>query len=141
MTGPNCRLLLNHVRATIALIWLCACQTHSVARAAYLELVGAPAATACNGAPPGKLRLQGLDASARALVSGVELCAGTPVRRELPPGLYTLSWQAALPRAELEASEASPLHGPTIVSLFSGQITLVRVQLEATQPSVCSSSS
>lgn len=113
----------------VALSWLSACATHRSTQAAQLELIGAPQPTACDSAPPGDLHLRGLDAPVRVQVSGAELCAGLTIQRELPPGLYTLSWQGSAQPAALDVSEDSLLRGPTVVSLFAGQSTVLRVQL------------
>jgi hypothetical protein len=137
--------------AALALLWLGACETRPTTPVAYFELLGAPAGTACDIAPPGGLQLQGLDAPFRAHVSGAELCTRAPIRRELPPGLYSLSWQSPAQPAELDT--ASVLRGPSVVSLFADQVTFVRVQLDATpaggasdvaaqlEPTACSGSS
>jgi len=131
MLDLNHCLPLPRSLAALALLWLSACGARP-ATAAYFELMGAPDQTACDVAPPGELRLQGLDAPARAQVSGAELCAGAPIQRELPPGLYTLSWQRLEQADALDTGEASPLRGSSVVSLFAGQITRVHVQVETT---------
>ncbi|MEO8179087.1 MAG: hypothetical protein ABI895_09665 [Deltaproteobacteria bacterium] len=113
----------------LAALSLAACADSAVARAGYVEVVGALGrGVACDGA--GDLRLEGLDAPALVLVSGGELCAGVPLRRELPPGLYALSWQNAQEVAP-DHREPSLLRGPAVVSLFPGQLTRLRVQVEA----------
>lgn len=127
--------------AIFTLLWLNACETQPASPPAQLELIAGSDRAACASAPPGDLSLQGLDAPVRVQVSGAELCAGAPIQRELPPGLYTLSWRGSAQPAALDATEDSRLSGPSVVSLFAGQLTLLRVQVELEPPSLCSSSS
>jgi len=117
-----CRVL-----AALLLPVLAACSEQDVVRAGAFELSTSSGA-ACDAAPPGELRLEGLDAPAHVLVSDAELCAGMLLRRELPPGLYALSWQSA---AHDGPREPELLRGPAVVSLFSGQVTRLRVELQA----------
>jgi hypothetical protein len=126
----RCRAL-----AAVALSVLGACNEHAVAPAGYLELVGAPSrgppCDAGGGDAVGDLKLEGIDAPALLLVSGAEICDGALVRRELPPGLYSVSWQSAAHDDALARHQPGMLRGPAVVSLFSGQVTRLRVQIEA----------
>lgn len=123
-----CRPRCYPALVTAASLVVGACAQAPPAPLGQLEVVGA---TAGSGACPaaGELRLQGLAGSALLVVSGAALCAGSPQRRELPSGLYSLTWQAALDGAP-EPAGASPLQGPAVVSLLPGQLTRLRVQLE-----------
>jgi hypothetical protein len=126
------RCQLCPVLAVVALAVLGACERPVAAPVGYVEVMGAPPrGAACDVVLPGDLRLEGVEASESLLVSVAELCAGAPLRRELPPGLYTLSWQSAAQRDGLAPREPSPLRGPTVVSLFPGQLTRLHVQVEA----------
>ena len=126
------RCHLCPVLAVVALAALGACTQSVAAPAGYVEVVGAPPrGAACELALPGALRLEGVDASESLLVSVRDLCAGAPMRSELPPGLYTLSWHSAAEQDVWEPREPSPFHGPSIVSLFAGQVTRLNVQLDA----------
>lgn len=85
--------------------------------------------TACEAAPSGELRLDGMQAGDVVTISADELCHSWIVRKELPAGLYTASWQAS--------GDAGNAHGvlgarweardPVIVNVFPEQTTTLRV--------------
>jgi len=118
------------VLAALAALVLAACAEPARAPAGCFEVSAAPSpGLRCEAA--GELRLEGIDTPAAALVSGGELCSGSVVRHELPPGLYRLSWQSAAPDALSGPAAVSPLHGPSVVSLLPGQTTRLHVEVAA----------
>jgi hypothetical protein len=126
------RYHLCPVLAAVALAALGACKQRVAAPTGYVEVVGEPPrGAACEAALPGALRLEGVEASESLLVSVGDLCAGAPLRHALSPGLYTLSWHSAEQHDVLASREPSPLHGPSVVSLFPGQVTRVNVKVDA----------
>ena len=76
---------------------------------------------------PGRLRLDGMQAGS-ATVSGVELCGNPVVRRELPAGLYSASWQPESDPDAAAASDVWELRDPAIINVLPGQITILRVR-------------
>jgi hypothetical protein len=82
-------------------------------------------AAACEAPQTGHLQLDGLQATDVVRVSTGELCHQWVVRKELPAGLYTVSWQpgdaGGNERASWEVRDAG------IVNVFPEQTTTVRV--------------
>jgi hypothetical protein len=129
MPEQNCCDRSRRTLAALALLVLGACG-EPAPPAGYLELLAAPARGAtCGPGLQGELQLAGVGTPEATAISAAELCAGAPLRRELAPGLYTLSWRR-MPRTEPEPSSGSPLDGPAVLSLFAGQVTRLRVSIE-----------
>lgn len=123
--GHHCRGAL----IALALPLLGACAEPSGALLGQVEVRGAPArGGACEA--PGELQLAGIDGRAALVVPGAELCSGVARRHALPPGLYTLTWRGAERNDLREPAEPAGAQGPTLLSLFTGQLTRVFVQLE-----------
>jgi hypothetical protein len=105
-------------------------QTESRA-SGHVDVVSSPATAAwCPDADrplSGNLELVGLRNEGVTSVSGEELWRGSPTRRELPAGLYAVSWT---PSPSLEESEGGAwmLRSPVLVNVFSGQVTIVSVR-------------
>lgn len=75
------------------------------------------------------LRLEG---TVTDVVEHRELCEGRVVR-ELPAGLYRLSWQASAADArQLEA--APPLESPPLLSVIAGRSTVLRLSVQVAPP-------
>jgi hypothetical protein len=126
-TRPDlCRAL-----GACALLVLGACARTPVALPSELEITAVPSQGA-TCAVAGELQLEGIDAPAQLRVSGAELCSATAVRRELPPGLYRLSWRSAAQSEALGLPAPSPLRGPAMLSVLPGRATRLRLQLEPT---------
>ncbi len=98
-----------------------ACSARSEAVPGHVEVL---VSGVCDGARDGQLRLEGVTS---AVVTGGELCQGSIVR-ELPPGLYSLSWQDS---AHERAAAASAWQGPTLLSVVAGRTTRLRVTLDS----------
>jgi len=86
--------------------------------------------SACETPILGHLRFDGLLVADVAMIPADELCHNWIVRKELPAGLYTVSWQA-----DSEADEAAANDSPVslevrdagIVNVFPDRTTTVRV--------------
>ncbi len=76
---------------------------------------------------PGRLQLNGMQAGS-ATVSGVELCGFPVVRRELPAGLYSASWQPDSERDDSARGDVWELRDPALINVVPGQITILRVR-------------
>jgi hypothetical protein len=77
---------------------------------------------------PGNLRLRSLDERAEAVISGFEIAAGAPSRRELPAGTYAMTWlMDPLVPAQWAAWN---LRGSGLISVFDGETT--RLELRRT---------
>lgn len=117
----------------------CASWSRFLAPAVMLGLLGACSAPleralgsvevlvpgACDGASAGQLRLEG---TSTVVVPGRELCLGSVVR-ELPAGLYRLSWQGSADDGMAATAPAQP-QSPALLSVLAGRSTLLRVTLE-----------
>jgi len=89
----------------------------------YIDVVpgGVPSA-ACEAPLSGHLRLDGMQVADELSISADELCHQWVVRKELPAGLYTVSWQGS---DTVEATWGS--RQPVIVNVFPQQTTILRV--------------
>jgi hypothetical protein len=129
------------------------CDAVGTGSSGYLEVL--PRASdnpACDSAMPGHLQLAGMVNADVVRVTTEELCQGRIVRRELPAGLYSVVWQPhdGTFHAEVEnavsgtSEDRAPkdgtvddgrarwaLRGPSVVSVFPGQVTRLRVYHEA----------
>jgi hypothetical protein len=76
----------------------------------------------------GRLQLDGINQAGSASVSGVELCGNPFVRRELPAGLYSASWQPDSEHGAGLQGEAWALRDPAIINVLPGQTTTLRVR-------------
>jgi hypothetical protein len=112
--------------ATALMFVLAACNRADVGPSGYLEVFpNRSEEAACDAAVPGQLQLDGVVDDNMLFVSGEELCKGRVVTRELPAGLYSVSWQANVDDAE---GEHWALRGPSIVNVFPGQVTRLRLR-------------
>jgi hypothetical protein len=112
--------------ATALVFVLAACNRADVGPSGYLEVFPNRSEEApCDAAVPGQLQLDGVVDDNILLVSGEELCKSRFVTRELPAGLYSVSWQPSSDDAE---GEHWALRGPSIVSVFPGQVTRLRLR-------------
>jgi hypothetical protein len=75
----------------------------------------------------GRLQLDGINQAGSTSVSGVELCGNPFVRRELPAGLYSASWQPDSEHGSFPG-EAWALRAPAIINVLPGQTTTLRVR-------------
>jgi hypothetical protein len=75
----------------------------------------------------GELRASGFDATSSVSLPAEELQRARPAARELPAGLYVLSWE---PRPNQEIGQVQPwsLEKPRTVSVFAGTVTRVRLR-------------
>jgi hypothetical protein len=88
------------------------------------------AAGACDDALGGQLRLEG---TATAVIALDQLCQGLVVR-ELPAGLYRLSWQGSADEDGVAGTAPAPLQIPPLLGVLAGRSTLVRLTLEVAPP-------
>src|SRR5688500_16685844 len=89
--------------ATAVVFVLVACNRANVGPSGYLEVFPNRSEEAlCDAAVPGQLQLDGVVDDNILLVSGEELCKSRFVTRELPAGLYSVSWQPSSDNAEGE---------------------------------------
>jgi hypothetical protein len=77
---------------------------------------------------PGRLQLDGINQAGSTSVSGLELCGNPFVRRELPAGLYSASWQPDSEQDGSQPGEAWALRDPAIINVLPGQTTTLRVR-------------
>jgi hypothetical protein len=82
-------------------------------------------AAACEAHPTGHLQLDGLHGADVVSVSAGELCHHWFVRKELPAGLYTVSWQPGDDGGNGRAS--GEVRDAGIVNVFPEQTTTVRL--------------
>jgi hypothetical protein len=114
------------IAATALVFVLAACNRAEVGPSGYVEVFPNHSEdAACDAAVPGQLQLDGVVDDNILLVSGEELCKSRVVTRELPAGLYSVSWQ---PSADDADSEHWALRGASIVSVFPGQVTRLRLR-------------
>jgi len=103
-----------------------ACTQNEPRATGDLEVVLSVRTGACRHSKPslaGALSLRRLDNAAEATVSGEDLATGRTIHRELPDGLYTVTWE---PRVSLDPNEPyAPwtLHTPGVVNIAAGQVT------------------
>jgi len=74
----------------------------------------------------GELRASSFDATASVSLPADELQRVRPAARELPAGLYVLSW-APRPNQQIDQAQAWSLEKPRTVSVFAGTVTRVRL--------------
>jgi hypothetical protein len=125
--------LSRHVRswqaASALLVIVAACNPTETRSSGYLEVFPRRSEdAACDVVVPGHLQLDGVVASNVASITGEELCKSQIVRRELPAGLYSVSWQ---PNADAETDDDAEhwaLGGASVVSIFADQVTRLRVR-------------
>jgi hypothetical protein len=119
--------------AAAAVVFVLAACNADVGPSGYLEILpNGSEETVCDAAVPGQLQLDGLVDDHLLTVSGEELCKGRAVTRELPAGLYGVSWQ---PNIDEAAGEHWVLRGPSVVSVFPGQVTRLRLrQIASVRP-------
>jgi hypothetical protein len=82
-------------------------------------------AAACEAPPKGHLQLDGLHGADVVRVFADELCHQWVVRKELPAGLYTVSWQSGDDGGNERAS--GEVRDAGIVNIFPGQTATVRL--------------
>jgi hypothetical protein len=96
-------------------------------------------AAACDAPQTGHLQLDGLQVADVVTVSADELCHQWVVRKELPAGLYTVSWQ---PGDEGGNEGASwEVRDAGIVNVFPEQTTTLRVSKLTPDPELLSEAS
>lgn len=119
----------RHVLGAALLVALAACDPAEPVSAGYLEVLPASATNSgCEEAVPGQLQVEGVVGGHGALVTGDELCTTHIIRRELPAGLYAVAWQADAGDDASETGEHWALRGPSVVSVFPGQVTRLLVR-------------
>lgn len=94
-----------------------------------------PTAARCNAstlAAAGDLRVRGFDEHALATISGAELSTGRPVQRELPPGLYSLSFAPKL-EGQGATTPRWTLRDSKVLTVSSGRSTELLVHLDAVE--------
>jgi hypothetical protein len=96
-------------------------------------------AAACEAPQTGHLQLDGMQVADVVTISADELCHHWVVRKELPAGLYTVSWQ---PSGEGDSGGASwEVRDAGIVNVFPEQTTTVRVLKLGPDPELLSEAS
>jgi hypothetical protein len=91
-------------------------------------------AAACEAPQTGHLQLDGMQVADVVTISADELCHHWVVRKELPAGLYTVSWQ---PRDDGDTASWE-VRDAGIVNVFPGQATTVRVLKHEPDPELWS---
>jgi hypothetical protein len=125
MLQPIDRASWSRFLALAALLTaLCACGTRGGVRSGHVEV---RVSGDCDGARDGQLRLEG---AWTTVISGGELCQG-PFVRELPAGLYSLSWRGSTLDNGMMASASPPLRGPALVGVLAGRTTRLQLTLES----------
>jgi hypothetical protein len=101
---------------------LMGCQARELPRKGVVDFALGADGTRCesDGPPPGSLVLATLDGSSKTSVSGLELWPGRSVRREVPPGLYALSWE---PSSSSEQATTWEVRRPAVVMVLAGRTT------------------
>jgi hypothetical protein len=120
------------------------CNAVEIGSSGHLEVLPRPSeSVACEAVVAGQLRIEGVVAAESIRISSEELCRGRTVRHELPAGLYSVTWQPSPVSADADEKGAAngvpedhleddgearwTLRGPSIVSVFPGQLTRIRV--------------
>jgi hypothetical protein len=119
---------------------LAGCSTAESRLHGYVDVVPSGVrAAGCEAPLTGQLQLQGMQAGDVATVSADELCHRWVVRKELPAGLYTVSWQ---PSDDGDSDGASwEVRDAGIVNVFPEQATTVRVLKLEPDPTLLSQAS
>lgn len=117
--------------ATVLTFVLAACNRADAGSSGYLEVLPNHSDEAqCDAAVPGQLQLDGVVGNDVVLISSEELCKSRVVSHELPAGLYSVSWRPSSDDAE---GERWTLRGPSMVSVFPGQVTRLRLRQIASE--------
>lgn len=96
-------------------------------------------AAACEAPQTGHLQLDGMHVADVVTISADELCHHWVVRKELPAGLYTVSWRS---RDDGDSAGASwEVRDAGIVNVFPEQATTVRVLKHEPDPELWSRAS
>ena len=120
------------------------CNGVEIGSSGHLQVLPtASESVACEAIVPGHLQIEGLVDAESVRISVEELCRGRIVRHELPAGLYSVTWQPSPVSADADEKGAAngvpedhleddgearwTLRGPSIVSVFPGQLTRIRV--------------
>jgi hypothetical protein len=115
---------------------LAGCNRAEISPQGYIDVVPSGVrAAACEAPPAGHLQLDGLQVADVVTVSADELCHQWVVRKELPAGLYTVSWQPGDEGASWEVRDAG------IVNVFPEQTTTLRVLKLTPDPELLSQAS
>jgi hypothetical protein len=122
------------LEATLLVVFT-ACNPAETGAAGYLEVLPAGDRDAsCDAAVPGHLQLDAMGDARGAFVSGGELCKSLVVHRELQAGLYSVSWQADADDDPSDGGEHWALRGPSLISIFPGQVTRLRIRQMTPDP-------
>ena len=100
---------------------------------------GGVRAAACEAPLTGHLQLDGMQVADVVTISADELCHHWVVRKELPAGLYTVSWQPGDDRDDDRVSWE--VRGAGIVNVFPERTTTVRVLKLEPDPELLSQAS
>jgi hypothetical protein len=107
-----------------ALSALAGCSRAETSLYGHVEIApGGVRAAACEAPPTGHLRFDGMQVADVLTVSAEELCHHWVVRKEVPAGLYTVSWQ---PSDDSDGASWQ-VRDAGIVNVFPDQTTTVRV--------------
>jgi hypothetical protein len=121
----------RHVLTAALLGALAACDPAGNVSSGYVQILPARSEDiACDARVPGHLQLDGLVDARVTVVSSEELCQGTFVWRELPAGLYSVTWQPDSSTDREESAEQWTLRGPSVMSILPRQVTRLRVRQE-----------
>lgn len=124
----------------LSLAGLAGCNRAETSLYGYIDVVpGGVCAAACEALPTGQLRLDGLQVADVVTISADELCHHWVVRKELPAGLYTVSWQ---PSDDGDTDGARwQVRDAGIVNVFPGQTAILRVSKLEPDPELLSQAS
>jgi hypothetical protein len=102
------------------------CNSAETSLYGYVDVVPSGVrAAACEVPPTGHLQLDGLQGADVARVFAHEICHQWVVRKELPAGLYTVSWQPGDDGRNERAT--GQVRDAVIVNVFPEQATTVRL--------------
>jgi hypothetical protein len=113
---------------------LAACGRAELESSGRLEVLPSRSDDVGCDAVPGQLRFDGIGDDSTLLVSGEELCNSRVISQELPAGLYGMAWE---PSGDAHGKRWV-LSGPSIVSVFPGQVTRLRLRQIASDRSLLS---
>jgi hypothetical protein len=118
---------------SVLLAALAGCNRAETSIYGYVDVVPSGLRESACGEPiPGHLQLDGMQVADVVTVSADELCHNWIVRKEVPAGLYTVSWQAS--DDDTANGARWEAHGAGIVNVFPEQTTTVRVLRVETDP-------
>lgn len=123
LRGIDCASVSRALTCAATLSLLGACSARGEATQGHVEVL---VSGVCDGVLDGQLRLEGVTT---AVVPGAELCQGSLIR-ELPAGLYSLTWQGSAPDGATTAP-ASAWQGPTLLGVLAGRTTRLQMTLES----------